>query len=132
MEHPLLQFCTTEKQAKVIILAEIEGLSQYDIARELGLSRSTVRDHIRAVKAKAQTRGYSPEHDWTNPVPDGHKIKGVSTFYDEDGKPVRQWVKSQTDEQRQFEILVERLESAQENLTRFKPTPPPKSCDENL
>ena len=132
MEHPLLQFCTTEKQAKVIILAEIEGLSQYDIARELGLSRSTVRDHIRAVKAKAQTRGYSPEHDWNNPVPDGHKIKGVSTFYDEDGKPVRQWVKSQTDEQRQFEILVERLESAQENLTRFKPTPPPKSCDENL
>ena len=132
MGHPLLEFCSTEKQEQVITLHIVKGLSQTDTARELGMSRSTVRDHLRAVRVKAGVRGYSPEHDWNNPVPDGHKIKGVSTFYDENGNPVRQWVKSQTDQQRQLEILVERIESAQENLTRFKPTPPPKSCDDNL
>ena len=132
MEHPLLQFCTTEKQKKVIDLTEVQGLSQYDASKLLDMARSTVRDHIRTVKNRAIARGYSPDHDWINPVPDGHKIRGVSTFYNEDGKPVRQWVKSQTDEQRQFEILIERMESAVENLPKFKSTPAPKTYDDNL
>lgn len=132
MEHPLLQFCDTEKQKQVMKMHLNEGMSQYDIATALNLSRSSVKDHIKAVKHKALRRGYSPEHDWHNPVPDGHKVKGVSTFYDEDGKPVRQWVKSQTDEKRQFEILVQRLESAQEGIKPFKPIPSPKNADENL
>ena len=132
MEHPLLEFCTTEKQYKVIYSTAVEGLSQRDTAQKLDMSRSAVRDHIAAVKEKAARRGYSPNHDWKNPVPDGHKIKGVSTFYDDMGLPVRQWVKSQTDEQRQFEILVERLENAQSGLPKFKVTAAPKNCDENL
>lgn len=132
MEHPLLEFCDTEKQKKVMEMYLNEGMSQYDIAIALDLSRSSVRDHVRAVKHKAMRRGYSPDHDWHHPVPDGHKVKGVSTFYDEDGKPVRQWVKSQTDEQRQFEILVERLEAAQEGLKPFKPVAVPKAADDDL
>ncbi len=132
MDHPLLEFCTTEKQKKVIELTEIQELSQYEVASLLDMSRSTVRDHIRTVRNRAIARGYSPDHDWINPVPDGHKIRGVSTFYNEDGKPVRQWVKSQTDEQRQFEILIERMESAVENLPKFKPTAAPKAYDDNL
>ena len=132
MEHPLLQFCTTEKQLTIIRMSAIEGLSQYEIGKRLNMSRSAVRDHIKAVRDKASRRGYSPDHDWKNPVPDGHKIKGVSTFYDEMGLPVRQWVKSQTDEQRQFEILIERMESAVENLPKFKPTAAPKTYDDNL
>jgi hypothetical protein len=132
MEHPLLQFCTTEKQYKVIYSIEVEGLSQRETAQKLDMSRSAVRDHIRVVQTKAARRGYSPDHDWKNPVPDGHKIKGVSTFYDEMGSPVRQWVKSQTDEQRQFEILIERLEDVQSSLPKFKVTTAPQNCDKNL
>lgn len=132
MEHPLLQFCTTEKQLEVITLCMVKGMSQYQAADELGMSRGAVKHHLNAVKGKAARRGYSPNHDWKNPVPDGHKIKGVSTFYDEAGLPVRQWVKSQTDDQRQFEILIERMESAVENLPKFKPIPAPKTYDDNL
>ena len=132
MEHPLLQFCDTEKQLDVVTLCIVKGMSQYQAADELGTSRNAVKHHLSAVKSKAARRGYSPNHDWKNPVPDGHKIKGVSTFYDEAGLPVRQWVKSQTDEQRQFEILIERMESAVENLPKFKPTPAPKTYDDNL
>lgn len=132
MEHPLLQFCTTEKQHEVIYLIEVKGLSQREVAKKLNVSRSGVRDHLEAVKAKAEKRGYSPDYNWKNPVPDGHKIKGVSTFYNEDGVPIRQWVKSQTDEQRQFEILIERMESAVKNLPSFKPTAAPKNYDDDL
>jgi len=132
MGHPLLDFCTTEKQLEVITLVMVKGLSQYQAADKLNMSRHAVRHHINAVKKKAAQRGYSPNHDWKNPVPDGHKIKGVSTFYDEAGLPVRQWVKSQVDEQRQFEILIERMQSAVESLPKFKPTAGPKTYDDNL
>jgi len=132
MEHPLLEFCTTEKQRDIVMLCYVEGHSQYQAAKILNCTRNAIMCTIRDIKAKARRRGYSPDHDWRNSVPDGHKIKGVSTFYNEDGLPVRQWVKSQTDEQRQFEILIERLEGAQSSLPKFKTTAAPKSCDKNL
>jgi|TARA_R100000479_G_scaffold158660_1_gene95635 hypothetical protein len=132
MDHPLLEFCTTDKQRQCVRLNCIEGLSQYEIGRKLDITRSAVRDHLKVVKDKAARRGYSPDHDWKNPVPDGHKIKGVSTFYDGEGTAIRQWVKSQTDEERQFEILVERIEAANEGLPKFKPLAAPKTVDGDL
>ncbi len=132
MEHPLLRFCSSEAQRQAIIATKVKGLSQVKAALKLGISRSALRDRLSCVNNLAARRGYSPDNDWHHPVPDGHKIKGVSTFYDEEGKPVRQWVKSQTDEERQFEILVERLENATKNLPKFKPTKPPASADQNL
>lgn len=132
MEHPLLEFCQTDKQRQVVDLVEVQGFSYRGAAALLGCARGTIGDHLRAVKDRAAKRGYSPDHGWNHAVPDGHKIKGVSTFYDDQGNLVRQWVKSQTDEKRQFEILVERIESAQEGLTRFKPVPAPKNADEDL
>jgi hypothetical protein len=132
MTHPLLQFCTTDRQREVVSAVFLDGLSQYKTAEKFNCTRSAINDIVRAVRSKAKRQGYSPENDWVNPVPDGHKIKGVSTFYDEEGKPVRQWVKSQTDEQRQFEILIERLESAQSNLPKFKPSKAPVETDEKL
>lgn len=132
MTHPLLQFCTTEKQRLAVTLCLQNGMSQREAAADCGISRSALRDHLGTVKLRAANRGYSPENDWLHPVPDGHKIKGVSTFYDEEGNPVRQWVKSQTDEQRQFEILIDRLENAQSNLPKFKPSKAPLQSDDNL
>jgi hypothetical protein len=132
MDHPLLQFCHTHAQIDAVKLVKVEGLSQRKAASMLNITRAALRDRISAVEKNAAKRGYSPENDWSHPVPDGHKIKGVSTFYDEEGKPVRQWVKSQTDEERQFEILVERLESATKNLPKFKPTKRPTSANQNL
>ncbi len=132
MDHPLRQFCSTQKQTDAVRLVLEDGLSQNEAAVIMNMTRSSLKEHLRAVRNKAKRQGYSPENDWLHPVPDGHKIKGVSTFYDEDGNPVRQWVKSQTDEQRQFEILIERLESAQEGLPRFKATAGPKGSDEQL
>lgn len=132
MEHPLLQFCQSTAQTEAVRLINIDGMSQRDAAEKLGISRTALRDRLAAVKNNAAKRGYSPDNDWNHPVPDGHKIKGVSTFYDDMGNPVRQWVKSQTDEHRQFEILCERIDKALEGIKPFKPTKPVKETDSNL
>ena len=50
------------------------------------------------VEAKKEaSRGWAPDHDWTHPVPDGHRVKGNSTLYDADGELAKQWVKSERD-----------------------------------
>jgi hypothetical protein len=126
----LLQFCKTERQKEIIRRVE-EGKSQREIAKELKISRSTVVTHLETVKLSAAKKGYSPEHDYTHPVPDGFKIRGVSTLYT-DGKPVSQWVKSQSDEERQLELLIERMEQSLDAVKPFKPTKPPKKSDDRL
>jgi len=126
-----MQFCETERQTQIYNLKN-QGLSHRQIADRLGMDLRNVYRSMRRVKERAAKAGYSPEHDWNHPVPDGHKIKGVSTFYDDDGRPVRQWVKSQTDEKRQFEILLERLEEAHQDVPRFKPTKKPATVENSL
>ena len=74
----LMQFCKTERQRDVVSRVE-EGKSQREIAKELDLGRGTVRGHLEAVRAVAAKQGYSPEHDYTHPVPDGFTVRGVST-----------------------------------------------------
>ena len=132
MDHPLIKFCESDLQRLIVEEVIVKGRPLARVAKERNTSERVARHSKQRLLAKAAKQGYSPEHHWNHPVPDGHKIKGVSTFYDEDGKPVRQWVKSQTDEQRQFEILVERLENAMEGLKAFKPTKPPTTVDDDL
>jgi len=132
MEHPLFQFCTTERQRAAVRLIVVEGKTQRGAEKEAGYKTHSLKNALNEVKEKAARQGYSPEHDWHHPVPDGHKIKGVSTFYDDMGNPIRQWVKSQTDEQRQFEILCERLDKTIENIKPFKPSKPVIETDLNL
>ena len=103
----LLDYCTTERQRKIIELHQ-QGFGYTKIANELGLAtRWNARDTIRSVKAKAATQGYSPQHDMTHTVPPGFTVKGVSTYYSEDGKPVGQWVKSAADKEAQFKAALE-------------------------
>lgn len=130
-EHPMMQFCETERQAEVFRLRQ-QGLTHKQIADRLNVDSRSVYRVMRRVKERAAKSGYSPEHDWNHPVPEGHKIKGVSTFYDDDGRPVRQWVKSQTDEKRQFEILIERLEEAHSGIPPFKPSKKPGKVEGSL
>ena len=132
MNHPLIQFCESDLQRTIVEEVIVKGRPLTQVAKECNSSERTARKSKQKLLLRAAKQGYSPEHHWNHPVPDGHKIKGVSTFYDGEGNPVRQWVKSQTDEQRQFKILVERLESAMEGLKTFKPTKPPAKVDDDL
>lgn len=84
------------------IIAALQAAGSYrKAAKTLDINERTMARRLAGIRRK----GYSPEHDYTHPVPDGYRVKGVSTYYDKDGKPAGQWVKSQIDAERQQEIM---------------------------
>lgn len=95
MKDPLLEYASPQ-EAKALEALNRTG-SPTAAARELGLSRGTVRCYVRRLKRRAASRGYAPDHGWTHPVPEGHRIKGNSTLYGADGGVEGQWVKSERD-----------------------------------
>lgn len=127
----LEKFAESEAQAGVASLMD-SGMTKREAAKKLGISERNVYRMLQRIKANAVRRGYSPEHDMTHVVPEGYKVKGVSTYYNEDGKPTGQWVKSATDEERRAQALLEAVENAATSLPKFKPVKPPKQVDENL
>jgi DNA-binding Lrp family transcriptional regulator len=127
----LERFAESKAQAEVASLVD-SGVTRRETAKRLGISERNVYKMIQRIKANAVKRGYSPEHDMTHVVPEGYKVKGVSTYYNEDGKPTGQWVKSATDEERRAQALLEAVENAATALPKFKPVKPPKQVDENL
>ena len=124
-------YAESEAQAGVASLMD-SGMTKREAAKKLGISERNVYRMLQRIKANAVRRGYSPEHDMTHVVPEGYKVKGVSTYYNEDGKLTGQWVKSATDEERRAQALLEAVENAATALPRFKPVKPPKQVDENL
>ena len=113
----LLKYVETESQ-KEKLEAYIEHGSSRKAAAALGVNKSNVSRAIQTIRKNAVKRGYDPEHDMTHPVAQGFAVKGVSTYYDEDGKIKGQWVKSHEDKQARINALVERLESFE-----WKPAP---------
>jgi predicted phosphodiesterase len=130
----LIPYCTSEKQRQVIQLRS-NGMSARAVAEELGISERNVMGMCARVKSAAAKQGYSPDHDMVHTVPDGFTVKGVSTYYDDEGRPRGQWVKSASDTQALFE---EALEAFKEGLVedvagKAKPVKKPKGeKDEDL
>lgn len=101
-------------------------------AKSLGLARSTIADAMMRLKKAAALKGYSPEHGMTRTVPDGYVVKGVSTYYDKDGKPSAQWVKSSIDAQRQAKIMNAAFAAMAGDLPRFAPVVGPGFVNNDL
>jgi len=132
MIDPALKEWATEAQARYID-AVIEHGGYRAAARVLGVADTTVKRSIDALKANAALRGYSPAHQMSHPVPAGYLVKGVSTYYDEDGKPRGQWVKSTLDRSRAADIARAGIEALQEEVRGLAPiTPPPKHVLEQI
>lgn len=124
----LLQFCKTERQKAIISRVE-KGVSQRIIAKELGLARSTIVSHLETVRGYASKQGYSPDHDYTHSVPMGYTVKGVSSYYGEDGKLVGQWVKSQSDKEHALQVALDHFKLGLKDELKglAKPVPKPKT-----
>jgi len=121
----------TDKQWKKLKAIEQHG-SERAAAKALGLHRASFYATKQAVLKKAALHGYAPDYDLIHPVPDGMKLRGVSTLYDTSGDPKIQWVKSEADKERQEEIVREMVAGLTEDLPRISPTAPPKTTSENL
>lgn len=112
----------TAREVEYLDAIEKHG-SERKAADALQVSRGTISKAIRRLKAKAAKRGFSPEHDMHQVVPEGYKVRGTSTLYDESGKPRLQWVKSSIDAQRQAELMRAVFEAMAAELPRVKPVP---------
>ena len=109
--------------ATVRDLEYLEALEKFgsiaQAAKQLNVHRKTIHKSIERIQKRAALAGYSPDHDMVHTVPDGFKVKGVSTYYGEDGKPKGQWVKSTADDQRREQIQLEALEQLKLDLPRI-------------
>lgn len=105
-----------------------EGLTAEAAAAKLGVHERTYRRH-RSALARS---GFSPQHDMTHLVPEGFKVKGVSTYYDKDGKPRGQWVKSSEDREAQYALMLAAIEAMASEMPQYLPVVPPGETNDAL
>lgn len=91
----------------------------------LGVSPTALKQSIALAEKRAALSGYSPRHDMSRTVPAGFKIKGVSTYYNNEGKPNGQWIKTSVDEEKRRQIIEETLKAMTDDLPRIKPSKRP-------
>jgi hypothetical protein len=111
---------STQKVSDDDLIAAMEQHGSINkAAKALGMARSGLQYRVKRLAFK----GYSPDHDMVHAVPDGYVAKGVSTYYNKDGQPTAQWVKSGIDEQRRKAIIEESYKAM---IADMKPLAPRK------
>lgn len=115
---PRLEAFATDVQKRYLRLINEHG-SIRKAAAAIGASASGMGDAILRLKKNAALKGYSPDHDMTRTVPDGFVVKGVSTYYDKEGKPSGQWVKSSLDLDRARELMHQAIRGMIEDLPKI-------------
>ena len=126
----LLPFCA-EGQRK-IIEAIIDSGSINQAAKAISKNPRYLYRALEAIKKKAALQGHSPEHNMTRTVPDGFTVKGVSTYYNRDGEPSGQWVKSSADNERRLEMVREAVDAMAEDLPPYAPIKTPSKLKSDL
>lgn len=130
IDNELRQFATV-RQLEIIDAINKHG-SNRKAAKALGICAGTVQRSMEGLKSRAAKQGYSPDHDMTRIVPDGYIVKGVSTYYNAEGKPSGQWVKSSIDNDRFQAIMREAIESFKEEIPRLSAVTPPIVSNNSL
>jgi hypothetical protein len=115
-----LRSYATVRQLEVLNAVEQYG-SERKAGEALGLSRGTVSRAIGRVKARAAKQGYAPDNDMVHAVPAPFMVRGVSTYYNKDGKPSGQWVKSKADDAQIEQIIRDSVESIIEGVRGLSP-----------
>lgn len=115
----LRQYATVRQHEILDVLGK--AATQEDAARMLGMRTDSLQEHITRLKKKASMQGVSPEHDMKHAVPEGYIVKGVSTYYSEDGSVRGQWVKSALN-QNQQQIQEAFLEAFKSDIPKISAT----------
>lgn len=110
-----------------ILEAVIEHGGQLKAARKTGVGQATVSRTMNRLLQVAETHGYNPGLDHTHIAPNGYTVKGVSTYYDKDGVPKGQWVKTREDREKARELILGAMVEAMHEYTgKAAPVAPPK------
>ncbi len=102
--------------------------SKRKAAEALGLNIRTMMRRLH----RLTMRGHSPQHDMTHLVPEGYRVRGVSTYYDADGKPRGQWVKSQIDADAVQAMIDAAIAGLSDELPREEPRQAPAGTNDDL
>jgi hypothetical protein len=130
IDPALYKYCTPlQKEA-------LEAIEQHGSARAasiaMGKNKGHASDAFLAVKKKAAKMGYAPEHDFTRPVPEGYVAKGVSTYYNAEGKPSGQWVKASLSHQALVDAMREAVDGFKDEILPASVIVAPQACEEHL
>jgi hypothetical protein len=130
IDEALFEYATP-RQREVLEAVNVHG-SAKAASIALGINQGAASDAYNAVKKKAARHGYAPQHDFTRPVPEGYVAKGVSTYYNSEGKPSGQWVKASLSHEALVEAMKEAVEGFKEQIDPVSPIIAPAASDEHL
>ena len=116
----LIPFATPLQVEYIELLKELGSCER--VAHSLGKTRRTVERAVKSVREKAAKSGFAPYHDFTHVAPSPHIVKGVSTYYDADGKVKSQWVKTSIEEQQKIDAIKEAVNEALQNPYKLQIT----------
>ena len=124
----LVNFAKTDRQRETIITWEECNRNSGMAAAKLGVSCSTVRDHIAYVKNTAAQAGYSDNWDATRHVPEGEVVIGRS-IYTSDDEGNKAWLKTKRTmtEAERDKALKGFVDGLVKGLSKYKAKAKPKS-----
>jgi hypothetical protein len=126
-----LKVYATERQSEYIdAVNEYGGIRS--AARSLNLNHSTIVEALAQLRRRAATSGYAPEQDMVRPVPEPFIVRGVSTYYNAEGKASGQWVKSKIDDSKLQEMMKAVIDGMKDDIPRLIALPAPALGNDNL
>jgi len=84
-------------------------------AKLLGIRPASMSSRMDTARRMAETRGNMPEFGSVHPVPEGMRIKGISSNVDDQGMVKQSWVKLEADRDAGVKVLLDNLEQILEN-----------------
>jgi hypothetical protein len=130
IDENLYKYCTPRQREILEAIDRLGGARAASI--ELGMNVGGASETYLAVKRKAAKFGYAPDHDFTRPVPEGYVAKGVSTYYNAEGKPAGQWVKASLSHQALVEAIKETIDGFKDEILPASVIAAPTACEEHL
>ena len=124
----LVDYAKTARQREAIMAWEECGEVAVKAAALLGITPSTMRDHVRAVKNYASQRGLSDNFDATRLVPEGEIVVGRSIFTTTDDNE-KIWLKTRRtmQEGERDKALRSFVDGLTKDLPKYKPKAKPKT-----
>lgn len=115
-----------EIKAQTIAAYEANGRCITRAAKALGIPRTTFTSRYKRATLDKSVANLEPF------IPEGQKLKGVSTLYNAAGEQVIQWVKTNTDLEKQLAMLAAAADALIENIPRETATAHCAPCNADL
>jgi hypothetical protein len=126
----LYDYCTPRQRETLEAIDRLGSARAASLA--LGMNIGGASETYLCVKRKAAKKGYAPEHYFTRPVPEGYVAKGVSTYYNAEGKPSGQWVKASLSHQALVDAIREAVDGFKDEILPASVIVAPAAAEDHL